>query len=83
VGAFIHAPCLFLAGNSCCEMGNVVNVANVGNVANACGLVGRLQHDMQTLDCALSISRPTVREQPVLKVHSVFVKRVLMCCVDV
>jgi hypothetical protein len=45
------------------------NVANIANVANACGLVGRVQHDMQTLDCALSVSRPTAREQPVRRVQ--------------
>jgi len=44
-------------------MGNVANVSKVANVANACGLVGRLQHDMQKLDCALSMSQPTEPEQ--------------------
>jgi hypothetical protein len=56
---FSHAHCLVLVGNSCCGVGNAANVAN------ACWLVGRLHHDMQTLDCALSMSRPTAREQPV------------------
>jgi len=65
-GAFSHAPCLVLAGNSCCGMGNVANVATV---ANARGLGGRLQHDMQTLDPALSLSRPTAQEQPVRTVQ--------------
>jgi len=65
-GAFSHAPRLVLAGNNWCGMGNVANVAKV---ANACGLVGRLQHDMQMMDCALSMSRPTAREQPVRTVQ--------------
>jgi hypothetical protein len=72
VDTFSQAPYLVLSGNSCGGIGNVANltnVAKVANVANACGLVGRLQHYTQMLDCALSMSRPTEREQPVRTVQ--------------
>lgn len=70
-GAFSHASCLVLAGSSFCRMGNVANVAN------ACGLVGRLQHDLRTFNVTANSAGAACAWSA-----SVFVKRLLMCCVD-